>query len=79
MKYNALVKEKKRISNNDSITTREERKIVENKQQQQQKNNNNIKYRTFTNMIRISPAIYIKFHFKSEWSIYKNENNNKGL
>lgn len=78
MKYNALVKEKKRISNNDSITTREERKIVENKQTKKT-NNNNIKYRTFTNMIRISPAIYIKFHFKSEWSIYKNENNNKCL
>ena len=71
MKYNSLVKEKKRISNNDSVGTIEERKIVENK-----RNNNSIKQRTFTNMICISLAIYIKFHFKSEWYIYKNKNNN---
>lgn len=75
MKYNALVKEKKRTSNNDSITTREERKIVEN-------NNNKETITTSSTehlQICISPAIYIKFHFKSEWSIYKNENNNKCL
>lgn len=62
------------------IQLQPEKKEKQQKTNKQKKtNNNNIKYRTFTNMIRISPAIYIKFHFKSEWSIYKNENNNKCL